>query len=91
MTMTQMVVMALIQIVALITFIMMLVPMLTFAERKVIAYVQVRLGATRIAGGLWGAQRGRTHKSRTLTGGVNGLMWLLGRGVTRMRMGARRL
>ena len=79
MTMTQMVLMALIQIVVLLGFVMTLVPLITFAERKVIAYVQVRLGATRTAGGLWGAQAGRTHKSRTLTGGLNGLMWFLGR------------
>ncbi|MBK8727283.1 MAG: NADH-quinone oxidoreductase subunit H [Holophagaceae bacterium] len=79
MTLTQLVVMALLQIVLLLAFVMMLVPLITFAERKVIAYVQVRLGATRTAGGLWGAQAGRTHKSRTLTGGLNGLMWYLGR------------
>lgn len=79
MTLTQLAVIALLQVVLLLAFIMMLVPLITFAERKVIAYVQVRLGATRTAGGLWGAQAGRAHKSRTLTGGLNGLMWFLGR------------
>ena len=42
MTLTQTLVMALLQIVVIVGFIMMLVPMLTFAERKVIAFVQVR-------------------------------------------------
>ncbi len=78
-TLTQYLVISLLQILLIISFVMALVPMLTFAERKVIAYVQVRLGATRIAGGLWGAQSGRTHQSRTLTGGINGLMWYLGK------------
>ncbi len=68
MTLTQTLLIALIQIVVIIAFIMMLVPMLTFAERKVIAYIQVRLGATRTAGGL-----------RGLTGGLNKAMWALGK------------
>ena len=68
MTLTQTLVMALIQIVAILAFIFILVPMLTFAERKVIGYVQVRLGATRIAGG-----------HRGLTGAVNKFMWWMGR------------
>lgn len=68
MTLTQTVVVALIQIVALLAIIMGVVPILTFAERKVIAYVQVRLGATRIASGRVG-----------LTGGINKAMWALGK------------
>ena len=67
MTLTQTLVMALIQIIAILAFIFVLVPMLTFAERKVIGYVQVRLGATRIAGG-----------RRGLTGAVNKIMWWMG-------------
>ena len=62
-TLIQYLVISLLQIVLILGFVMTLVPLLTFAERKVIAYVQVRLGATRVAGGLWGAQRGRTHQS----------------------------
>lgn len=67
MTIVQTLVMALIQIIAILAFIFVLVPMLTFAERKVIGYVQVRLGATRIAGGRTG-----------LTGAVNRIMWWMG-------------
>lgn len=67
MTIVQTLVMALIQIVAVLAFIFVLVPMLTFAERKVIGYVQVRLGATRIAGGRTG-----------LTGAINRFMWWMG-------------
>ncbi len=51
MTLTQTLVMGLIQVVAVLILIFMLVPLTTFAERKVIGYIQVRLGATRIAGG----------------------------------------
>jgi NADH-quinone oxidoreductase subunit H len=76
MTLTQTVVMALIQIVVIIAFIMMLVPMLTFAERKVIAFVQQRLGATRTAGGLW--LHGETGR-RSLLGGLNKVMWWMGK------------
>ncbi|MBI3131301.1 MAG: NADH-quinone oxidoreductase subunit H [Acidobacteria bacterium] len=68
MTLTQTVVMALIQIVVLLAVIMAVVPIITFAERKVIGYVQVRLGATRIAGGHVG-----------ITGPINRAMWALGR------------
>jgi NADH-quinone oxidoreductase subunit H len=78
-TLMQYLVISLLQIVVVLGFVMTLVPLLTFAERKVIGYVQVRLGATRVAGGLWGAQRGRTHQSRTFTGGLNGFMWWLGK------------
>ena len=68
MTLTQTVVMAMIQIIVLVSLIMLLVPLLTFAERKVIAYAQVRLGATRTAGGLVG-----------ITGFLNRGMWAMGR------------
>ncbi len=68
MTLTQTVVMALIQIVVLLAVIMAVVPIITFAERKVIGYVQVRLGATRIAGGHVG-----------ITGPINRAMWALGK------------
>lgn len=68
MTLTQTVVVALIQIVALLAIIMAVVPLLTFAERKVIGYVQVRLGATRVASGRTG-----------ITGGMNKAMWALGK------------
>ncbi len=68
MNLTQTVVMAMIQIIVLISIIMLVVPLLTFAERKVIAYVQVRLGATRTAGGISG-----------ITGGLNKAMWALGK------------
>lgn len=68
MTPTQAVVMGLIQIVAVLAVVFLLVPLLTFAERKVIGYIQVRLGATRVAGGLVG-----------LTGGMNRAMWGMGK------------
>jgi NADH-quinone oxidoreductase subunit H len=68
MTPTQALVMGLIQIVAVLAVVFLLVPLLTFAERKVIGYIQVRLGATRVAGGLVG-----------LTGGMNRFMWGMGR------------
>ena len=41
-----------------------IVPVLTFAERKVIGDIQVRLGATRLAGGHVG-----------ITGPMNRVMW----------------
>lgn len=68
MTLTQTLVIGLLQIVAVLGFVMTLVPLLTFAERKVIGYIQVRLGATRIAGGHVG-----------LTGPLNRGMWALGK------------
>ena len=68
MTLTQTVVVALIQIVVLLAVIMAIVPLITFAERKVIGFVQVRLGATRVASGRVG-----------LTGGLNKLMWGMGK------------
>lgn len=68
MTLTQTLVMGLLQIVAVLGFVLTLVPILTFAERKVIGYIQVRLGATRIAGGHVG-----------MTGPLNRGMWALGK------------
>ncbi|GLH71050.1 NADH-quinone oxidoreductase subunit H 1 [Geothrix rubra] len=68
MTLTQTLVMGLIQIVAVLVLIFVMVPLLTFAERKVIGYVQVRLGATRTAGG-----------HRGLTGALNRGMWAMGK------------
>jgi NADH-quinone oxidoreductase subunit H len=68
MTLTQTLVMGLIQIVAVLILIFVMVPLLTFAERKVIGYIQVRLGATRTAGGLVG-----------ITGALNRGMWAMGK------------
>ncbi|HEX9082448.1 MAG TPA: complex I subunit 1 family protein [Holophagaceae bacterium] len=68
MTLTQTLVMGLIQIVAVLILIFVMVPLLTFAERKVIGYVQVRLGATRTAGG-----------HRGITGALNRGMWAMGK------------
>ncbi|MBI4912484.1 MAG: NADH-quinone oxidoreductase subunit H [Acidobacteria bacterium] len=68
MTLTQSFVTALLQIVVLALFVFVAVPVIVFAERKVIGYVQLRLGYTRIAGGLHG-----------VTGGLNRLMWWMGK------------
>lgn len=67
-TLSQYLAISLLQILLVLAFVMGLVQLLTFAERKVIGYVQVRLGATRIAGG-----------HRGLTGATNRAMWALGR------------
>ena len=68
MTLTQTLTMGLIQILAVLIAIFIMVPLLTFAERKVIGYMQVRLGATRLAGGHVG-----------ITGPLNRAMWAMGR------------
>ena len=68
MNLTQTMVMGLIQVVAVLILIFVMVPLLTFAERKVIGYIQVRLGATRTAGGHVG-----------ITGALNRGMWAMGR------------
>jgi NADH-quinone oxidoreductase subunit H len=68
MTLLQTLVMAALQGVAVFIFVFTLVPLTTFAERKVLGYMQQRLGATRIASGLHG-----------FTGGLNRGMWALGR------------
>jgi len=68
MTLTQSIVIAIIQCVIVATFIFTLVPLTTFAERKVLGYLQQRLGATRVASGLHG-----------ITGGMNRGMWAMGK------------
>jgi NADH-quinone oxidoreductase subunit H len=67
-TLTQTCVMAILQTIVVLVFIFVLVPLTTFAERKVIGYIQDRLGATRIAGHRIG-----------LTGALNRGMWKLGK------------
>ncbi|MDR3684629.1 MAG: NADH-quinone oxidoreductase subunit H [Geothrix sp.] len=68
MTLTQTLVMGLLQIVVVLIAVFLIVPLLTFAERKVIGYIQVRLGATRLAGGHVG-----------ITGPMNRIMWSMGK------------
>ena len=68
MTLTQTCVMAILQAVAVVIFIFIVVPLTTFAERKVLGYLQDRLGATRIAGGHTG-----------LLGWLNRGMWSMGK------------
>lgn len=67
-TLLQILVLALLQGAVVFVFVFTLVPLTTFAERKVLGYLQQRLGATRVAGGL-----------RGITGGLNRGMWALGR------------
>ena len=67
-TLTQTCAMAILQAVAVVIFIFIVVPLTTFAERKVLGYLQDRLGATRIAGSRNG-----------LTGALNRGMWRLGK------------
>ena len=68
MTLTQTCVMAILQALAVVIFIFIVVPLTTFAERKVLGYLQDRLGATRIAGSRNG-----------LTGYLNRGMWGMGK------------
>jgi NADH-quinone oxidoreductase subunit H len=68
MTLSQTCVMAILQAVAVIIFIFIVVPVTTFAERKVLGYIQDRLGATRLAGHQIG-----------LTGWLNRNMWKMGK------------
>jgi NADH-quinone oxidoreductase subunit H len=68
MTLFQTVVLGFIQAIATLIFIFILVPLTVFAERKVLGYLQQRLGATRVAGGAIG-----------LTGFMNRRMWALGK------------
>jgi NADH-quinone oxidoreductase subunit H len=68
MSLTQTLVMGLIQILVVLIVIFIMVPLTTFAERKVIGYIQVRLGATRLAGGHVG-----------ITGPMNRVMWAMGK------------
>jgi NADH-quinone oxidoreductase subunit H len=68
MTLSQTCVMAILQAIAVVIFIFIVVPLTTFAERKVLGYLQDRLGATRIAGHRIG-----------LTGWLNRGMWRMGK------------
>jgi NADH-quinone oxidoreductase subunit H len=68
MTLTQTLLMALLQIIAVIVLIFIIVPITIYMERKVLGYVQMRLGSTRIASGLTG-----------FPGFVNRWMWKAGR------------
>ena len=68
MNLLQTIVMGLIQIVAVLIVVFIMVPLLTFAERKVIGYAQVRLGATRTASG-----------TRGFTASLNRGMWAMGK------------
>mgnify|MGYP000916772653 CR=1 FL=1 len=68
MSITQYLVTAILQIVLLMVFIFTGVALCVFAERKVLGYLQQRLGYTRIAGGLHG-----------VTGGLNRFMWWMGK------------
>jgi NADH-quinone oxidoreductase subunit H len=68
MTLTQTCVMAILQALAVVIFIFIVVPLTTFAERKVLGHIQDRLGATRLAGSRVG-----------LTGALNRGMWALGK------------
>jgi NADH-quinone oxidoreductase subunit H len=68
MTLLQTCVMAILQAIAVVIFIFIVVPLTTFAERKVLGYLQDRLGATRIAGSRNG-----------LTGYLNRGMWKMGK------------
>ena len=68
MTLSQTIVMAILQSVAVVIFVFIVVPLTTFAERKVLGYIQDRLGATRIAGSRNG-----------LTGFINRYMWKMGK------------
>jgi NADH-quinone oxidoreductase subunit H len=68
MTLTQTLVIALIQCAIVAGFVLTLVPLTTFAERKVLGYLQQRLGATRVASGRIG-----------ITGGLNRGMWAMGK------------
>lgn len=67
-TLFQSLVIAAIQAVLVVIFIFVVVPLTVFAERKVLGYLQQRLGATRIAGGHTG-----------LTGLLNRGMWKMGK------------
>ncbi|WP_005036132.1 complex I subunit 1/NuoH family protein [Holophaga foetida] len=67
-SLTQSLVISLIQCVLVVVFIFVVVPLTVFAERKVLGYLQQRLGSTRIAGHLGG-----------LTGLLNRGMWKLGK------------
>lgn len=67
-TLLQSLVIALIQIILVVVFIFVIVPLTIFAERKVLGHLQQRLGSTRIAGTLTG-----------LSGFLNRWMWRMGK------------
>ena len=67
-TLTQTLIVAAIQSVMVIVFVFIVVPLTIFAERKVLGFVQQRLGSTRIAGRLVG-----------WTGLTNRFMWWMGK------------
>ncbi|MBP1627838.1 MAG: NAD(P)H-quinone oxidoreductase subunit 1 [Holophagaceae bacterium] len=67
-SLTQSLLISLIQCVLVVVFIFVVVPLTVFAERKVLGYLQQRLGSTRIAGSHTG-----------LTGVLNRGMWTLGK------------
>ena len=51
-TLTQSLIIALLQAILVVVFIFVVVPLTLYAERKVLGYLQLRLGATRVAGSL---------------------------------------
>ena len=67
-TLTQSLVITLIQILLVVIFVFVVVPLTVFAERKVLGYLQQRLGSTRIASGHVG-----------LSGFLNKSMWSWGK------------
>ena len=67
-TLTQSIVITLIQCVMVVLFVFIVVPLTVFAERKVLGYLQQRLGSTRIASGRVG-----------LSGFLNRGMWKMGK------------
>jgi len=67
-TLTQSLVITLIQCLLVVIFVFVVVPLTVFAERKVLGYLQQRLGSTRVASGHIG-----------ITGWMNRGMWKWGR------------
>lgn len=67
-TLLQTLVITAIQVIMVVTFIFVVVPLTIFAERKVIGFLQQRLGSTRIAGKLIG-----------ISGLQNRAMWAMGK------------
>jgi NADH-quinone oxidoreductase subunit H len=67
-TLTQSIVITLIQCLLVVIFVFVVVPLTVFAERKVLGYLQQRLGSTRVASGHVG-----------ITGWMNRGMWKWGR------------
>ena len=67
-TLTQSIVITLIQCLLVVIFVFVVVPLTVFAERKVLGHLQQRLGSTRVASGHIG-----------VTGWMNRGMWKWGR------------